>query len=81
MPRCRQPQGFPGCPSPPAVALAARTAPAGSGSSIGGNNGGGVQGGLAVALFTLLTLLLLRLARRAAVQPIWRAYLPEVSPA
>ena len=29
----------------------------------------------------LLTLVLLRLTRRAAVRPIWRAYLPEVPPA
>jgi len=29
----------------------------------------------------LLTLVLLRLARRAAAMPIWRAYLPEVPPA
>jgi hypothetical protein len=29
----------------------------------------------------LLTLVLLRLARRADAKPIWRSYLPEVSPA
>jgi hypothetical protein len=29
----------------------------------------------------LLTLVLLRRARRAATKPIWRAYLPEVPPA
>ena len=29
---------------------------------------------------TLLTLVLLRLARCAAAKPIWRSYLPEVHP-
>jgi hypothetical protein len=32
-------------------------------------------------MIALLMLMLLRLARRAGVPPIWRAYLPEVSPA
>jgi hypothetical protein len=40
-----------------------------------------VPGGVSAALFVLLTLLLLRLARRAAAKIIWRAYLPEVPPA
>jgi hypothetical protein len=30
---------------------------------------------------TLVMLVLLRLARRAAAKPVWRAYLPEVPPA
>jgi hypothetical protein len=29
----------------------------------------------------LVALVLLRLARRAAAKPVWRAYLPEVPPA
>jgi hypothetical protein len=53
----------------------------GSGSGAGGNSWGGAQGGIGAALIVLLTLVLLRLARRAAVVPIWRAYLPEVPPA
>jgi hypothetical protein len=40
-----------------------------------------VQGGLGAALIALLTLVLLRLARRAFTNPIWRSYLPEVPPA
>jgi hypothetical protein len=40
-----------------------------------------VPGGVGAALFMLITLILLRLARRAAAMPIWRAYLPEVPPA
>jgi len=40
-----------------------------------------VQGGIGAALIALLMLVLLRLARRAAAVPIWRAYLPEVPPA
>ena len=32
-------------------------------------------------MMSILTLVLLRLARRAAAKPIWRAYLPEVPPA
>jgi hypothetical protein len=32
-------------------------------------------------VITLLVLVLLRLARRAAAKPIWRSYLPEVPPA
>jgi hypothetical protein len=32
-------------------------------------------------VITLLVLVLLRLARRAAAMPIWRSYLPEVPPA
>jgi hypothetical protein len=40
-----------------------------------------MQGGVGAALIALLVLVLLRLARRAAAMPIWRSYLPEVSPA
>jgi hypothetical protein len=47
----------------------------------GANGGGGVPGGAGVALAVLLTLVLLRLARRADVKPVWRSYLPEVPPA
>jgi hypothetical protein len=32
-------------------------------------------------VITLLVLVLLRLARRAAAKSIWRSYLPEVPPA
>jgi hypothetical protein len=47
----------------------------------GGNSWGGGQGGLGAALTARHTLVLLRLAGRAAAVPIWRAYLPEVPPA
>jgi hypothetical protein len=40
-----------------------------------------MYGGVAAALLSLLTLVLLRLARCAAAKPIWRSYLPEVPPA
>jgi hypothetical protein len=40
-----------------------------------------MQGAVGAAVITLLVLVLLRLARRAAAKPIWRAYLPEVPPA
>ena len=40
-----------------------------------------MQGGAGAALIALLTLVLLRLARRAAAKPIWRSFLPEVPPA
>ena len=40
-----------------------------------------MPGAVGAALTALLCLVLLRLARRAAVPPIWRSYLPEVSPA
>jgi hypothetical protein len=40
-----------------------------------------MQGGIGAALIALLTLVLLRLARRSDVPPVWRSYLPEVSPA
>jgi len=40
-----------------------------------------MQGAVGAAVITLLVLVLLRLARRAAANPIWRAYLPEVPPA
>jgi len=53
----------------------------GSGIGAGGNSWGGVQGGIGAALVALLTLVLLRLARRASAKLIWRAYLPEVPPA
>jgi hypothetical protein len=53
----------------------------GSGSGAGGNSRGGAQGGIGAALIALLTLVLLRLAGRAAAVPVWRAYLPEVPPA
>jgi len=53
----------------------------GSGSGAGGNSWGGAQRGIGAALIALLALVLLRLARRAAAVPIWRAYLPEVPPA
>jgi hypothetical protein len=36
---------------------------------------------LGAAVIALLTLVLLRLIRRAAAKRIWRSYLPEVSPA
>jgi hypothetical protein len=55
--------------------------PGTAGSGSGGNSWGGVQGGIGAALIALLTLVLLRLARRAAAVPIWRSYLPEVPPA
>ena len=57
---------------------------AGTGSGIGGSGGGsgsGMQGGIGAVLIALLTLVLLRLARRSGVPPVWRSYLPEVSPA
>jgi hypothetical protein len=53
----------------------------GSGSGAGGNTWGGAQGGIGAALTARHTLVLLRLARRAAAVPIWLAYLPEVPPA
>jgi hypothetical protein len=40
-----------------------------------------VQGGTGAALAALLMMVLLRLARRADVKPVWRSYLPEVPPA
>jgi hypothetical protein len=40
-----------------------------------------VQGGTGAVLAALLILVLLRLARRADVKPVWRSYLPEVPPA
>ena len=40
-----------------------------------------MQRGAAAALIGLMMLLLLRLARRATLRPIWRCYLPEVPPA
>ena len=40
-----------------------------------------MQGGIGAALIALLTLVLLRLARWAAVRPVWRSFLPEVPPA
>jgi hypothetical protein len=40
-----------------------------------------MQDGLGAVLIALLTLVLLRLVRRAAAKPIWRSYLPEVPPA
>jgi len=40
-----------------------------------------VPGGVGAASAALLALMLLWLARHAAAKPIWRAYLPEVSPA
>jgi hypothetical protein len=52
----------------------------GSGSG-GSSSGRGLQSGVAAALMTLLTLVLLRLARCAGARPIWRSYLPEVPPA
>ena len=65
-----------------AVSWVRLSVPAGSGpgGSAGGNSGRAVSGG-AAALISLLTLVLLRLARRAAVKPVWRSYLPEVPPA
>ncbi len=51
------------------------------GSTIGGSSGGGLQAGLSDRLITQRTLVLLRLARRAAAKSIWRSYLPEVPPA
>jgi hypothetical protein len=53
----------------------------GPASSIGGSTVNGLQGGLTAALIALSMLVLLRLARRAAASPIWRAALPEVPPA
>jgi hypothetical protein len=52
-----------------------------SDGGIGGHSGRGMQDGLAAALIALFTLVLRRLMRRAAAKTIWRAYLPEVSPA
>jgi len=40
-----------------------------------------MPGGAGGALVSHRTLVLLRLARRAAAKPIWRSYLPEVPPA
>jgi hypothetical protein len=40
-----------------------------------------VQGGFGADLMTQRTLVLMRLATRAGVKPIWRSYLPEVPPA
>jgi hypothetical protein len=40
-----------------------------------------MQDGLGAALIALLTMVLLRLVRRAAAKAIWRSYLPEVPPA
>jgi len=40
-----------------------------------------MQGGVGAALIALLSLILLWLARRADAKPIWRSYLPEISPA
>jgi len=57
---------------------------AGGGSSdggTGGHSGGGFQSGVGAGLISLLTLVLLRLVRRAAAKPIWRSCLPEVPPA
>jgi hypothetical protein len=53
----------------------------GSASSIGGSTGSGMQGAIGAALTTRRTLVLLRLARCAAVMPVWRSVLPEVPPA
>jgi hypothetical protein len=40
-----------------------------------------MQDAAGAALIALLTLVLLRLVRRAAAKPIWRSFLPEVPPA
>jgi hypothetical protein len=69
--------GLPAGPNAPGGANGPGTA----GSGGGGNSWGGVQGGLGAALIALLMLVLLRLARRAFANPIWRSYLPEVPPA
>ena len=69
---------FPRLPAMPGGGANGANGTSGSGSSIGG---GRVQGGVGVALIALLTLVLLRLARRAAAKPVWRSYLPEVPPA
>jgi hypothetical protein len=69
-------------PQTPGVPGSGANGTSGSGGSTGGtNSGGGVQGGVSVALITHRTLVLLRLARRATAKPIWRSYLPEVPPA
>jgi hypothetical protein len=46
--------------------------PGGSGSGIGGTGGGGMPSGIGAALTERHTLVLLRLARRAAAKAIWR---------
>jgi hypothetical protein len=40
-----------------------------------------VPGGLTACLLALCILVLLWLARWVGVKPVWRAFLPEVSPA
>jgi hypothetical protein len=40
-----------------------------------------VPGGVSVCLLALFILVLLWLARRVGVKPVWRAFLPEVPPA
>jgi hypothetical protein len=74
----------PGLPRLPAVPGGANGGSgSGSGAGAGGSGGGsgGVQGGIGAGLIAVLVLVLLRLARRAGVPPVWRSYLPEVSPA
>jgi hypothetical protein len=70
-----------GLPAVPGGGANSANGVSGSGSGAGGNSWGGAQGGIAAALIALLSLVLLRLARRASVVAIWRAYLPEVPPA
>jgi len=70
-----------GLPAVPGGGANSANGVSGSGSGAGGNSWGGAQGGIAAALIALLSLVLLRLARRASAVAIWRAYLPEVPPA
>jgi hypothetical protein len=53
----------------------------GLGGGSGGNGGSGLLDGACAVLMAALTLIMLRLARRAEASPVWRAYLPEVPPA
>ena len=71
---------LPGLPSGPGGAPGPGNG-SGSAGGTGGSSGNGMQAGIGAGLAALITLVLLRLARRAAVKPVWRAYLPEVPPA
>ena len=62
----------------PARALAAVQAGA---ALVAGAAGAGCRVPLVLPCSWLLSLVLLRLARRAAAKPVWRVYLPEVPPA
>jgi len=74
--------GTPAPSAPVSSRLPAGTGGSGAGASSGpGGSGGRALSGGAAALISALILVLLRLARRAGMTPVWRSYLPEVPPA